>query len=496
MLDLSAEKFAQRVIDTNLLDERQIESIWSELGSREASGHEFKSIAVRRQLLTNYQVEKLVRGDRTGFFYADYKTLYLVGTGTFSRVYRAVHRGTGEVVALKVLRKRYSIIPEETVKFLREGRMGKTLRHPNIVPIHEVSSLDKSHYLVMDFVEGRNLREFVKVRTKLNADEAVKLTIQMADGLRYAFKRGITHRDMKLSNVLVSSRGVAQLVDFGLAAASGKTTIKVEEHPNPRAVDYAGLERATGVRKDDKRSDIYFLGCMLYHMLTGHAPLHETRNRIQRLSVSRFRDVLPITHYESRLPQHLVMVVKKAMQLNPNSRYQTPNEMYEDLRVAAKRLDGKVELSTQNASDPSGKSGELKASRPTYLVPDLSHTVMLVESDTEMQDLLRDRLKKRGFRVLVTSDPTRAIGRFETSDSAPAECVVFSTRELGDAALKGFNLFGELKKTRRIPAILLLDEDHPEWRQQAKVTQNHDVVQMPVRLSQLQTHIEKLLDAH
>ena len=146
-------------------------------------------------------------------------------------------------------------------------------------------------------------------------------------------------------------------------------------------------------------------------------------------------------------------------------------------------------------SNLAGKSGPLESASLTYFPPDASHTVMLVESDIEMQDLLRDRLKKRGFRVLVTSDPTRAIGRFETSESAPAECVVFSTRELGDAALKGFNLFGELKKTRRVPAILLLDEHHPEWRQQAKVTRNHNVIQMPIRLSQLQGCIEKLLDA-
>ena len=92
------------------------------------------------------------------------------------------------------------------------------------------------------------------------------IAMQMVEGLNYAFIRGISHRDMKLSNVLISSHGVAQLVDFGLAAATGKSAKGVEEHPNPRAIDYAGLERVTGVRKDDKRSDIYFLGCMYYNL--------------------------------------------------------------------------------------------------------------------------------------------------------------------------------------------------------------------------------------
>ena len=493
MLTLSAEQFAQRVTDANLLDERQLESIWTDLGSRETSAEDFKQLAVRRQLLTNYQVEKLTRGDRTGFFYGNYQTLYLVGTGTFARVYRAVHRDTGAIVALKVLRNRYSSDPEKTKSFLREGRIGKTLRHPNVVPIHDVDTFGKSYYLVMDFVEGRNLREFVKVRQKLHPIEGVNLMIQIADGLDYAFQRGITHRDMKLSNVLVSSTGTAQLVDFGLATATGKQTDKVEEHPNPRAIDYAGLERATGVRKDDKRSDIYFLGCMLYHMLTGHAALHETKHRIQRLSMNRFQEVVPITHHEPNLPQHLVVIVKKAMQLNPNSRYQSPGEVREHLKIAVPKIERTADVSAPE--DPAdvgisdvdlGPISPLAAHAP-------AHTIMLVESDTELQDLLREKMKKRGFRVLVTSDPTRALGRFETSTVSPADCVIFSTSELGMKALNGFNMFGELKRTRKVPAILLLDEEHVTWADQAKTNTHRTIVQMPIKLSQLKAHIDEML---
>ena len=119
---------------------------------------------------------------------------------------------------------------------------------------------------------------------------------------------------------------------------------------------------------------------------------------------------------------------------------------------------------------------------------------MVVESDVEMQDLLRARLKKRGFRVLVTNDPTRAIGRFETSEhEMPAECVIFSTRELGERSVMAFNLFGKLRNTRRVPAILLLEEGHSKWRQDAEVAAHRVVVQMPIRLGQLQAVFEKLL---
>ncbi len=264
MVELSAEQFAQRAFDLNLLDERQLQEIWGQLGSRQVSGDEFQQFLLRRELLTNYQTERLLRGDRTGFFYDDYKVLYLIGTGTFARVYRASHKTTGEIVALKVLRRRFAEDPEQADRFYREGEMGATLKHPNIVPIMQVVSEGDTHFLVMKFIEGRNLREFIKIRKKFEPAQATHLVADVANGLSYAFERGICHRDLKMSNVLVSSRGQAMLVDFGLAAADKNLSDDaLANNPNPRTIDYAGLERATGVRKDDPRSDLYFLGCHL-----------------------------------------------------------------------------------------------------------------------------------------------------------------------------------------------------------------------------------------
>ena len=107
-------------------------------------------------------------------------------------------------------------------------------------------------------------------------------------------EHGLTHRDLKLNNVLISSSGQAKLVDFGLAAMDEVLVDDaLADLPNTRTIDYAALERATGVRKDDTRSDIYFLGCIFYHMLTGQSPLSETKDRLQRLSKQRFLDVIP-----------------------------------------------------------------------------------------------------------------------------------------------------------------------------------------------------------
>ena len=279
---LNAEELLQRALDRELLTERQFQEVWAAVGSRLATLDEVKRQLLRGEYMTSYQLDRVAKGERSGFFYGPYKVLYSVGAGTFARVYRAVHRQTGEIVALKVLRSRFSdpSQPEQAAQFMREGKLGLTLRHPNIVPIYDVASEGRSHWLVMEFVEGWNLRDLVKIRTKLEPLQATRLMKGMVEGLRYASEHGLTHRDLKLTNVLVTSAGEAKLVDFGLAALDEKFADGADdEMSNTRTIDYVGLERASGVRKDDSRSDIYFMGCMFYHMLTGQAPLTETRDR-------------------------------------------------------------------------------------------------------------------------------------------------------------------------------------------------------------------------
>ncbi|MCD4728561.1 MAG: protein kinase [Pirellulales bacterium] len=487
----TAEQVAERAFDLGLLDERQLRDVWGSFGSHNVPMEDFLQILVRREYLTNYQVERLVKGERTGFFFGNYRVLYLVGSGTFARVYRAVHRETGQVVAVKVLRNRYSENRAQAGLFVREGRVGCALRHPNIVPTYEVVSERKTHFLVMEFIEGRNLREFVRIRKKLDPQEATKMMAGIVDGMRYAFEKGLTHRDLKMNNVLVSSRGEAKIVDFGLASMDDTLSDDaVADLPNTRTVDYAALERATNVRKDDMRSDIYFLGCIYYHMLTGQPPLTETRDRLLRLSKQRFLDVVPIRRADRSLPACVTIVVNKAMALDPSLRYQSPLTMYTDLRAAAKRLsEGDTE------SEENGEAGKpaVHRRRPTALAaPDTGRSVMVVESDAQMQDLFRKSFKQAGYRVLVTVDPARAAGRFR-QDASVADCVLFNAQRIGKNALKMFNELGEDERTKAVPAVLLLDESQHKWKSQAQTDRHRIVLPMPITMRQLRTALEQLL---
>jgi serine/threonine protein kinase len=485
MSTLSAEEFAQQAADLELLDHRHLQELWAEIGSRKVSCQEFQQILLRRAYLTNYQAEKLMRGDRSGFFYGSYRVLYLVGTGTFARVYRAVHKFTGDVVAVKVLRKRFLSDHDQAERFHREGQMGATLQHPNIVPIREVVSHGENHYLVMDFVEGRNLREFVKIRKKIEPAEATKIVTEIASALDYAYERGLFHRDLKLSNVLISSRGEAKLVDFGLAAADrDRADDSLSANANPRTIDYAGLERATGVKRDDDRSDIYFLGCIYYHLLTGQPALTEVKDRSQRLSKTRFESVIPIHQLDPSLPKAIVPIVNKSMELNPIYRYQTPGEMLADLEAGLAKL--------ADPNDPSHHPTRTERAKAAAGNAVAQRPLMFVESNVELQNVFRERLKTHGYRVLVTREPDRLFERFK-EDPGVAECVIFSTGELGERARDAYAQFAKATATSKIPAVLLLGEHHQAWRDDAPQDKHHVVLQMPVKLGEFRTLMGKLL---
>lgn len=476
---LTAEKLAQRAIDVNVLTDLDLQVIWSEYGTRNVDFEPFKQALVRRGLLTNYQLDRLIEGYRTGFYYGNYKVQYGVGAGTFARVFRATHADTGELFAVKVLRARYSRpgADDKRELFRREGELGAQLKHPNIVAIHEVVSSGPLNYIVMDFVEGQNLRDFFKVRGKFEPLEATRIAADMMAGLNYAFLKGVTHRDLKMSNVIVSSDGDAKLLDFGLAGLEGGD--ESGDAANPRTIDYAGLERATNVRKDDTRSDVFFAGCIYYQLMSGRPALAETRERSQRLSKSRFEAIKPIVDVAPTTPLPLARVVTKAIELDPARRYQTPGEMLADLKLAAKRVadarDGQV---VQDDATP--LEGQDDQGQPRKL--------MIVESDHKMQDVFRDLFKKQGYRVLVTNDPERLFQRLY-DDVKAFDVLLISSGQIGREALDAFNKLGQDQRTRKLPVVLLLGEQHGAWMKEAEGSPRRIIARMPLKSRELRTAI-------
>ena len=489
----TAEQFAQRIYECRLLENRQIDEVFSELGGRGVELDLFISTLSRKELLTNWQTTRLLEGHRRGYIYGNWKVLYLVGAGTFARVYRATHRKTNDIMAVKVLRNRYANDLDTQERFMDEAQTVMKLKHPNIVPIHEVKTEQGRTYMVMDFIEGQNLRDFVKTHGKLALMTALNITRDLASGLRYALQQGVTHRDMKLSNVLLSTNGRANIVDFGLAVIDDKAN--VGEGFNPRSVDYAGLEKTTNVPRNDKRSDIFFLGCMLYHMLSGQPPLEETRERMRRMSSARFRNIPPISSLVPNLPHGVVVVLNRLMELKPDERIQTPAEALNSIEKVIRSIkSGKHDEYSEEQSKRDAREFERRARKATEGV---GHTVMVVDSHSEVQNLMRERLKGLGYRVLILSDPIRAIQRFENLDPAedrPAHCVIFGCAGLGQMGLQAFNEFAVNEWTKDTPAILLVRESQADFRDQAKLSEKRVCGNMPIKFRRIRKHLQELLE--
>ncbi|HKI35044.1 MAG TPA: protein kinase [Gemmataceae bacterium] len=446
MPDLDANSLGQDLLKINLITEAQLEEALDGIGGKGAEAERLVLFLERKGYITPWQSSKIVKGDRDGFILGGYRLLYKIQSGSFGRVFRAQEEATGQVVAVKVLRRRWSEDQAHIDLFQREARVGMAFHHPNIVEILTVG-VDKNagqYYIVMEFVEGCNLREMLAIRTKLEPLEAIKVIEDAANGLAYAFSRGFTHRDMKLTNILVSSSGTAKLVDFGLAkmfqAMTGSSEDKVD-----RTVDYAGLERKTNVPTGDIRSDIYFLGCVLYEILLGRPPLDMTRDKQARMNPHRFDGVKPLGRDEVQGPPSLFRLVETMMELSPSQRYQTPAQLLEAIRSVRRELEGRA--SGQAQSGPRG--------------------VFVVESDPRLQDHIRDKLKELGYRVFIAGDPARAYDRFRQQ---PYDGLVVDARTTGEEGLLYFDRISTEADRQGIScgAILILSHEQADWAVRVK----------------------------
>jgi len=401
----------------------------------------------RRHLLTPYQVSKLKKRETDALRLGPYKLMYRNASGSFARVFRGCSVEDGRMVGIKMLRQRWAENPRTVSLFRREGELGKRLKHKNIVPIYEVGSDGNQHYLTMEFVEGGNFRELMKSRGKFTPEEAARYAMDIAEGLEYALKLGVTHRDLKLTNVLLSSSGVAKLVDFGLAGQDAGM-LGMEEEID-RAVEYVTLERSTNAPDNDPRSDLYFLGAIFYELLTGIPPYPPTRNIAERKQSSRYRHVRSLRQVDPSLPPAIVAVVTRLMDIHPQSRYQTPAEVVQDLRTI---------VGDRGAIQDSGEVKSPVGQTTSNSVP----TLLCVENRVKQQDSLREYFNKHGYRVLLLRDIGRALKRLESDPPQGIVLMADSLSDDDDEACAAYSKTIESCRKSGTPLVLVLTKKHQE----------------------------------
>ncbi|MBI5760675.1 MAG: protein kinase [Planctomycetales bacterium] len=488
MPELTVDELGKMLVRLQLVSQPDLNVALDGLGRQERRGGALLHALEQRHLVTPFQVSRIEKGETDGLVLGGYKLLYRNASGSFARVYRACGVKDRRMVALKVLRQRWAQDPQSVYQFHREAELGRSLNQENIVPIYEVGQQGDHHFISMEFVEGGNLRDFIKIRQKLTAAEATKCVLEMTQGLSYAAGRGITHRDLKMTNVLMSSQGVAKLVDFGLAGMRTVTQAggfgRDEESESgeslQRALDYATLEKGTGVPREDPRSDLYFLGAIYYELLTGVAPLERTRDRNERSQFSRYQEVVPLGVFDPGLPRCVTAVVERLMQLNPYLRYQNPGEVLRDLQLVTVELGGGSHFELPVPQSRSTQAAETKSAA----------TVMFIENRQKNQDILREYLTKHGYRVLMLTDLQRGLRRLK---SGPPDCVVIMADMLGEESLQGFQEAQAAGENGKLATILVLSEKQSDWKSRVAETPTSRVLVQPLNLRELRKEIRRLL---
>jgi serine/threonine protein kinase len=487
--NFDASGIGQLALRLGLVSEDQVRECLYDLDDKKAPSEEMIRLLERKRYLTSFQGNKLRKGDQDGYFMGGFRLLYKIASGSFGRVYRGDDPRSGQVVAVKVLRNKWMMDKQKVDLFLREGKLGMTIRHPNIVSVLAVNQDSKTgqYFIVMEFVEGGNLRDMLVGQKKLPVDQALRYMEECAQGLAYSHQRGLTHRDIKPTNILVSTAGgQAKLVDFGLAEISLGSSMHLQRQDDKdedvavdRTVDYAGLEKATNQKPGDVRSDIYFLGSVLYECVTGEPIMPMTKDRHVRMMARRYQEVEDTLQKSGPglgLSPPLMALLAKMVAYDPTKRYQTPTELVEAIQVC--RLDV-ARLS------PADLARGRVATGPK--------TLFAVETREHLKDAFREKFKNRGYRVLVSSDPAQALKQYQQQ---PFHALIVDAGSVGKEGVDAFNrVLREADAAKLdLAAVLLLEKSQADWAANAASYAHAAVLVFPVTMRDLVDKIRALAD--
>ncbi len=354
------DAFLDLVRRSGLVEKDRLNALLLEL-KREAGGHSITDTGfvadriIQAELLTRWQADRLLEGRHKGFFLGKYKLLGLLGTGGMSSVYLAEHVLMQRRVAIKVLPKNRVEDTSYLARFHREARAAAALDHRNIVRAYDVDNEGSVHYLVMEYVDGRNLQIIVQEDGPLDYFSAAEYIRQAAEGLAHAHQAGLIHRDVKPANLLVDQKNVIKLLDLGLARFTDEDkaslTVTFDENVLGTA-DYLAPEQALDSHGVDARADIYGLGCSLYFLLTGHPPF-VGGTLPQRLMMHQKEQPPSILLDRPDAPPELIEICMKMMEKKPERRYQSAAEVAQTLANWLVACDQRVELADDGWS--SGK---------------------------------------------------------------------------------------------------------------------------------------------
>lgn len=261
-----------------------------------------------------------------------YKIISKIGVGGMADVFKGEDTLLGRPVAVKILHSNFAGDDDFVARFKREAQAAGKLSHPNIVSMYDVGFDQGYHYIVMEYIEGETLKEYINRHERISIDNAVKFTIAIAEGLEHAHAMGIVHCDIKPHNVLITKQGRIKVTDFGIARAMNAGTTMMYTNSIMGSAHYLSPEQASG-KPVNGSTDIYSLGAVLYEMLTGRVP-YEGETPIS-VALKHVRErLIPPTRYNPSIPTLLEAAVIKALAKRPEDRFSNITEMIAALRMS------------------------------------------------------------------------------------------------------------------------------------------------------------------
>lgn len=375
-IKLTVPSFLNVVRQSNLVPQDRLQSAVDDMKSQGVSIESSRQLSdqlVERGVLTQWQADKLLQGKHKGFFLGKYRLLSLLGKGGMSSVYLAEHVLMRRRCAIKVLPAKRVNDTSYLARFHREAQAVASLDHPNIVRAydvdHESEKGQEIHFLVMEYVDGRDLQEIVAQDGVLDYVEAAEYIRQSAAGLAHAHAAGMVHRDIKPGNLLVDRNGNVRILDMGLARffneEDGESLTVAHDEKVLGTADYLAPEQALDSHNVDHRADLYSLGCTFYFILTGHPPFREG-TLAQRLMAHQTKEPMPIQNDRADVPEDLLAIIRKMMAKKVEERHQTAEEIMQDLGVwLNENASDSWRIDHPNFSDSAPRSASTKKDLPS-----------------------------------------------------------------------------------------------------------------------------------
>ena len=276
-----------------------------------------------------------------------YEIMEVLGVGGMAVVYKAFDNIDHRIVAVKILKDEFLANPDFKRRFMNESKAISVLSHPNIVKVYDVSYGEILQYIVMEYVDGISLKEYIEQQGVIDPREALYFVTQILRALQHAHDKGIVHRDIKPQNIMLISDGTIKVTDFGIARFSRSETRTMTDGAIG-SVHYISPEQAKGSVTDAK-TDLYAVGVMLYEMLTGRLPF-QSDNAVSVALMQLHNDPVKPTAINPQIPVGLEQIIIRAMQKNQNDRYQSASEILMDIEAFKKNPNIKFDYSYFNDS--------------------------------------------------------------------------------------------------------------------------------------------------